>query len=177
MPRYFVIILICTFGCATVSGGKRVGFGAASGAAVGGFGGALLSPNDVSRGMNALVFGLTGALIGGVIALLSDPGPGEPPLDQSLKAREFSRSSVNREYLVEPQGTVPTFVKERLQPTVIEESVERDQVTEDGILHEPHKVYRIKRQAELFPNVSGSPADSTTNSQPYLPRKSEEKSK
>lgn len=138
--------------CATVSGKKRLALGALSGTAVGASGGAILSPNDASRGMNALVFGLSGALIGSLIAVLSDPGPGEPSTDQSLKAREASRLEMKREYLVEPSGTVPSFVKQRLQPTIIEESIERDQVSEEGILHEPHKIYRIKRQAELFPN-------------------------
>ena len=43
--------------------------GAAAGALAGGTGGVLLSPNAESRPLNGLVFGLTGALVGGLLTL------------------------------------------------------------------------------------------------------------
>jgi hypothetical protein len=43
--------------------------GAAAGALAGGAGGVLLSPNAESRNLNGLVFGLTGGLVGGLLAL------------------------------------------------------------------------------------------------------------
>jgi hypothetical protein len=54
--------------------------------------------------------------------------------------------------MIPPQQELPEFLKRRIQPVVIEEFIEKDQVTDEGTLHEPHRAYRIKRPAELYTN-------------------------
>jgi hypothetical protein len=117
------------------------------GAAAGSAGGAVLSPNPESRGLNTLVFGLAGALVGGVAGLLTYDDGRIPPAHSSLEERE--RASL-REFSAAPSEPVPPFVRDRLQPVVIEEYTEGDSVSDDGSLHEPHRAYRIKQPAELF---------------------------
>ena len=76
----------------------------------------------------------------------------EPRLeDQSLKAHEQGRVDLgHRDFLVPVQQDLPAFVRDRLQPAIVEEFTESDSLTEDGALRAPHKIYRIKRPAELF---------------------------
>ena len=149
--------------CASVTGSKRVVYGAGIGASTGAVGGALLSPNSESRGMNALVFGLSGALVGGVVGLLTDShgdtpkAPPSPELSVNLQSR-------NQDYPVLPKEALPDFVSERLKPVIIEEFIEADHVGEDGSLHEPHKVYRIKQPAELFSRPVARPVAKTGGS-------------
>lgn|GEM_PF-1634499 len=148
--------------CATVSGKSRILAGVTLGGAMGAGGGVALSPNDESRALNALVFGLLGGLIGGGAAVFSDPhGANQSGKSGSLKEKELGTADVNAKQL-ELQSTepLPEFVKERFRPVVIEEFVESDRVTEEGTLHEPHKAYRIKRPAELIarPIVEASPS-------------------
>jgi hypothetical protein len=123
-----------------------------SGAAIGALGGYGFSPNDESRGINALVFGLAGAVIGGLIGILTDMQPPSSEDKPSLKERDLGSVPTSRDYIIPTDQKLPSFVKERLQPVVIEESVQQDTVTDDGALHEPHKVYRIKRPSELYSN-------------------------
>lgn len=52
--------------------GSRFLTGAAAGGAAGAIAGFALSPNEESRGLNGLIFGLTGALSGGLFALIWD---------------------------------------------------------------------------------------------------------
>ncbi len=142
-----VILGLLTSGCASVRGGWRLAIGTGGGAAIGGTSGALLAPNDENRALNALVFGLGGALLGGATAYVTDPTPTQAE-GPTLRERELG---------VRPQSTIPAsagsglpeFVRERLSPVVIEEAVERDQVSDDGTLHEPHRIYRILKPAEL----------------------------
>lgn len=152
--RIVGLVTVLTFMCACATSAvrpTRVGAGAAIGASVGAIGGAVLSPNDESRGLNALVFGLIGALVGGLAGIFTEPDHHAPKAGQDLKNNEFSSSLDQRkEYLVPIDPTLPEFVKDRLKTAVIEEYVERDSITEDGSLAEPHKVYRIKRPAELI---------------------------
>jgi hypothetical protein len=117
--------------------------------------GAVLSPNSESRGLNALVFGLVGAVSGGVLGLLLHDDAEIPDakktevLDQKVK--ESSRNfKINSTQSIESGATLPAFVKERLKAVVVEELSEPDFISEDGSLHEPHKIYRIKHQAELI---------------------------
>ncbi len=150
-----VAALCILSGCATLGGSKRVLIGAMGGAALGGTGGALLSPNDESRGLNTLVFGLSGALVGGAIALLTSTDPGPSAAVSDLKSRELGSgglpgTAASRNYFVLPSQDLPAFLKNRVQPVVIEEFQETDRVTDEGTLHEPHRAYRIKRPAELF---------------------------
>lgn len=137
-------------GCATLKQQDRLLVGVGGGAALGAAGGSLLSPNSESQGLNALVFGLSGALTGGLVALLTDRPPVTPTEDKSLKAREL-KTGVSQQFVVPQKDELPEFVKRRLTPVVIEEFEERDTLAEDGSLRAPHKVYRIKRQAELTP--------------------------
>ncbi|MBY0472106.1 hypothetical protein K2X30_13145 [bacterium] len=143
------LLLISIFfsSCATVRGSQRILFGAGVGAVAGAGGGAALSPNDESRGLNALVFGLSGALVGGVVALLTDHKEDVKKAEPALNGQD---NAVSLKYQVLPEDRLPSFVRDRLQPTVIEEYVQPDVVTEEGVLHEPHKVYRIKRLPELY---------------------------
>ena len=117
--------------------------------ALGGALGYAFSPNDESRKINALVFGALGGAVGtGLQYLLGKNHPEEIP--STLKERDLRPSG--REFTL-PATTekLPAFVKKRLTPIVIEQYEERDSVTEDGALREPHKVWRIKRQPELAP--------------------------
>jgi hypothetical protein len=145
-----VLSLVLLPGCASLKGKNRVLVGFAAGAAVGAGGGAALSPNSESRGMNALVFGLSGALVGGVAALLTDQPPA-PEHEATLRERELGTPGVGRQFQIQPASELPPFVRERIQPAVVEEYLESDRISEDGELHEPHKVYRIKRPVELAP--------------------------
>ena len=144
-------------GCATLNQRERLYVGATSGAAIGAVAGSVLSPNSESQGLNALVFGLSGALTGGLLALLTDRPPVTKPEDKSLKARELKQQDT-QEFVVPQNTALPDFVKQRLTPVVIEEFEERDSIAEDGSLRAPHKVYRIKRQAELTaqPQLEGA---------------------
>ena len=148
----WLLIASLSTSCATLRGRFLVGVGA--GAAAAGGTATLLSPNPESRGLNALVFGLIGGLVGGLISVLffKDPAPDK---SATLKEREAAQNSSDPTlYAVPASPNLPVFVKERLQPTLVEESDEPDTVSEDGTLHAPHKVYRIERQAELFAKPS-----------------------
>lgn len=125
---------------------KRFLYGTGIGLGVGALGGAAFSPNQESKGVNALVFGLFGAVAGGVAGLFLKDDSELPAASGSLEERELGK-----EFLVPQGGNLPSFVRERLEPVVIEEHVERDSISEDGSLREPHRVWRIKRQAELSP--------------------------
>ncbi|MCC7441301.1 MAG: hypothetical protein IT285_06700 [Bdellovibrionales bacterium] len=147
------LLAVLTAGCATLKGTRRIVTGATGGAALGASGGLAFSPNEESRGMNALVFGLSGALAGGAIALLTDTPETESKSARTFREREQSKPDL-RLYTVEPTaltGTdLPPFVRQRIAPLLIEETTEGDSIAEDGALHEPHKVYRVLRPAELF---------------------------
>ncbi len=147
MKYLIVAILIFSFsGCAT-NPRKRALYGAGIGAGIGAFGGAVLSPNDESKGVNALVFGLTGAVLGGIVGLFLHDDAELPKAGDTLEERELGQEFV----VPQETGALPAYVKDRLQPLVIEEYVEKDSVGDDGGLREPHRVWRIKRPAELAP--------------------------
>lgn len=152
---FMLIAILIGCGCSTTRSVKRMGIGAAGGGAFGVVGGAVLSPNSESRALNSLVFGLSGALVGVAVAALTQPQDAEVnPETGSFKAREQQGGASARQFTVgvpvQSARELPAFLKERLQPVVIEEALETDSVGEDGTLHEPHKVYRIRRPAELF---------------------------
>ncbi len=133
--------------CSTVPR-KRFLIGAGIGGAGGAVGGAVLSPNDESRGLNSLIFGLVGAIAGGVIGLLIHD---DSEIPEAKPSAAKLPSGGPKEFQVEATDqTLPEFVKNRLQKITVEELPQPDTVSEDGTLHEPHKIYRIKRQAELF---------------------------
>ena len=143
-----VLLLSLATSCA-MAPRKRMFIGAGAGAAVGAAGGAILSPNSESRGINTLVFGLMGALAGGLGALLLG-SEDEIPTGKKPVPGLTEESAAGVEFINRPNQPLPQFVKERLVPVVVEELTEKDTVGEDGTLHEPHKIYRIKRQAELI---------------------------
>jgi len=150
-----LILTAITFlsACASLRSPRdRMFMGAGIGGAMGAGGGALFSPNEESRGLNALVFGLSGALVGGVVGFLTASGDEPKSQAKSLEERERANQSQiqGKEFVVLPQDELPNFLKSRMSPAVVEEYLEQDSVTEDGSLHEPHKVYRIKRPAELI---------------------------
>lgn len=151
--RYSIVLLmsVAFTSCSTLSLKERVLVGTGIGAAIGAIGGAALSPNSESQGLNALIFGLSGAVVGGAAALIFTDN--KDPVSGSLKER-LNRNELlkNSQYLVQPTGKLPQFVRDRISPAVVEEAIEKDQISEDGTLHEPHKVYRIMRQAELYTN-------------------------
>ena len=148
-----VTLTLLTTSCASLHSRQRLAFGVGLGASIGATGGAALSPNEESRPLNSLVFGLSGALLGGVLALLTDREPEPKIQDQSLRAKELfgaSNPAAEREFIVPTSEPLPEFLKQRLKLPVIEEYVEQDSIGEDGTLIAPHRVYRIKRQAELI---------------------------
>lgn len=149
-PIFWIALSFVLTGCATLNGRNRILAGIGMGAAAGAGGGALFSPNGESRNLNTLVFGLSGALAGGVISYLTDSSSSLEKRSTDLKARELGVTQVGKDFLVIPEASLPEFVRKRMQPVVVEEFIERDHVTEEGTLHEPHKAYRIKRPAELF---------------------------
>jgi hypothetical protein len=147
--------------CASLSGKNHTFAGVALGGALGAGGGVALSPNDESRAINAIVFGLLGGLIGGGAAIFSDPnGANQSGKKESLKEKELGRSvQETQSFELRANEPLPEFVKERFRPVVIEEFVESDRVSEEGTLHEPHKAYRIKRPAELIARPVPTPSD------------------
>lgn len=153
---FHMIALISLFaqGCASLSGTKRLVVSAGIGAGAGVIGGATLSPNEESRALNALVFGLSGALISGGIAMITDAKPEPSSRITDLRTRDQgtgpSLDQTIQEFQVLPNQSLPDFLRDRIQPVVIEEYVETDSLSEDGTLHEPHRAYRIKRPGELF---------------------------
>lgn len=153
--------------CATVSGRNRILGGMALGGVMGAGGGSVLSPNDESRAINALVFGLLGGLIGGGGAAFSDPnGANQSGKNPSLKEKELGSTAANSKQLeLNSSDALPEFVKKRFRPVVIEEFIESDRVSEEGTLHEPHKAYRIKRPAELIARPIGVDSE-MANSEP-----------
>lgn len=164
--QIFALTILLAFlsSCATTTSKRsRMMTAAGIGGTAGSVGGALFSPNRESRGLNTLVFGLVGALLGGLIGAWTEPGSGETPTapSETLKEKELSSPGDSREFTVPPQGDLPGFLKDRVQPAIVEEFIETDMVGEDGTLHEPHRVYRIKRPAELIsrpaPNPTSSP--------------------
>ena len=143
------ILLIAQVTACATSPRKRMFIGVGAGAAVGAAGGAILSPNSESRGLNTLIFSIIGALAGGLGALLLSHED-EIPAGKTPAPGLTEESAAGIEFINRPTQPLPQFVKDRLVPVVVEELVEQDTVGEDGALHEPHKIYRIKRQAELI---------------------------
>ena len=157
-PALLLLVAYLSAGCASLRSRERLAFGVGLGASAGALGGAALSPNEESRPLNSLVFGLSGALLGGVIALLTDREPEAKPQDQSLRAKELGAASgaaTGREFQIPTAQPLPEFLKRRLKLPVIEEYIEQDSVGEDGTLSAPHKVYRIKHPAELIARPDG----------------------
>ncbi len=149
--------MLTALSCASTSQNKRTFLYSVGGAAGGAITGAALSPNPESRVLNGVVFGLSGALLAGAAALIwGQDRVNESDKKGSLREREFSQEGelTGRSYQLAPQENLPEFVKQRFRPVIIEEFVERDRVSEEGALHEPHKVYRIKRPAELITGSS-----------------------
>ena len=149
-----LILMTQLSACASTSQNKRTFLMSLSGGAAGAIAGVSLSPNRESRPLNGVVFGLSSALIAGAAALIwGQDRVNESENTSPLKAREsaIDRPLGSQTYPVTQEGELPEFLKKRFRPVVIEEFVERDRVSEEGTLHEPHKVYRIKRPAELVP--------------------------
>lgn len=148
-----ILMFLAQSGCATntLNLKQRVAIASGVGAAAGGIGGAVFSPNAESRGTNALVFGLAGALVGGTIRLMLEPEAGRNSVEGTLKSRDQETQSSLREFVIQPDPNLPAFLKGRLKPALIEEYLERDSLADDGSLREPHRVYRIKRPTELTP--------------------------
>ena len=146
-----LILALGTSGCASLHSRERLAVGVGLGSSIGAVGGSVLSPNPESRTLNSLVFGLSGALLGGMLALLTDRAPEPKPEDLSLRAKELGAvSTAGNEFVVPVGQKLPEFLKRRLKLPVIEEYIEQDSVSEDGSLSAPHKVYRIKHPAELI---------------------------
>jgi hypothetical protein len=161
------VVSVYATGCATlrdwnarVHGRNRVLLGAGRGGAAGALGGSALSPYDENRGLNTLVFGLTGAVVGALSGLLTDIVPEPRPEDRSIKAKEIDLgATTRREFVIPNNQKLPDFVKKRIRPAIVEEYIETDALSEDGALSEPHKVYRIKQPTELTarPVEAGEP--------------------
>lgn len=147
---FFVICVILLLGCST-TGSKRIFLGVGSGLATGAAGGIVFSPNSESTVLNALVFGLAAGLVGGSIAALTDTSPKASSTQMTLKENDLGLKPFEANYAPKLSDEIPGFVKDRLKPLVVEEYVQQEVLSDDGTLHEAHKVYRIKRGAELIP--------------------------
>jgi hypothetical protein len=158
---WVIVLGITLTSCASLSGKNRTLAGVSLGGALGAGGGIALSPNDESRAINAIVFGLLGGIMGGGAAIFSDPnGANQSGKSTALKEKELGRhAQESKSFELNVTEPLPEFVKERFRPVVIEEFVEADRVSEEGTLHEPHKAYRIKRPAELIARPVPTPSD------------------
>lgn len=148
-----VTLILTLTSCSSLTGKRRVVTFGISGASIGAVGGYKLSPNKENQGLNTLVFGLTGALVGSVVGALTDKND---EYNQNLKPGTFKTEGeeINSKTMtITPYENLPSYVKKRLEPIVIEEYIEGDQVDEDGVLRTSHKAYRIKR----LPEFSASP--------------------
>lgn len=144
-------------GCSSVRGrfvvGSLMGGLGSGGTAV------LLSPNAESRALNALVFGLAGGLAGALLGVVTYTENSCLTSYPSLQERELKSSRTSSKsdddhrfvYPVPTSNNLPEWLKTRVSQPVIEESIERPTLGEDGTLHQEHRTYRIKRQAELSP--------------------------
>jgi hypothetical protein len=103
--------------------------------------------------MNALVFGLTGALSGAVYAHLTSKPKPESADAKQLKEREEEMRKANSLFQIPASNasSLPPFLKDRISQIVIEEIPMQERIGEDGTLHEAHKAYRIKNPPELLP--------------------------
>jgi hypothetical protein len=150
-----ILIVIALPGCASTRGrfliGSLAGGAVAAPIAVG------LSPNKESVLFNALVFGLGGALAGAFTGVLSGP-------DVHLESGLSSTNLRAREALHAPAQDSNAYLEGRVIPPVIETFRQEGLISEDGVLHEPHRAYRIARPAELVPAPT-----------PVEPKKSERK--
>lgn len=144
---FFMILFLPA--CASFSP-DRGSYFAAGGATSGALLGYKFSPNEESQGLNALVFGALGAGLGYLSNRLFSPKE-ESKAPSDLISRELGVPRAREITLPATDEKLPEFVEKRLTPIVLEEYVEKDSVTEDGALREPHRVWRIKRQPELVP--------------------------
>jgi hypothetical protein len=149
-----LIVAVFNSSCATVvpksAHGKFLA-GAAIGGAAGAGGGAALSPDAENRSLNALIFGLTGAIAGGLTGLLLHKDSNDVPAstgDVRLKEEEFTKKG---ELYTVPLKPLPEGVKGRILLPIVEEVDEDESVDQDGSLHEGHKVWRIKEPAGFSP--------------------------
>lgn len=151
MNKAILLMLLALSGCAGLglSRSAQYTLGGAAGGATGGY---AFSPNEESRALNALFWGALGGAFSYLTERAFRPEKNEG-LPSTLESRElFPRPG--RDIEVPHEGkTLPEYVRKRLTPVVIEEFKERDAIGEDGSLHEPHRVWRIKQQPELTPGA------------------------
>lgn len=119
-----------------------------AGAGISGYLGHTLSPNEESRSANLSVFGL----LGGAATYLTFHLIKQKEEVKEIPTLQDSELGVGSHevYSLPPtKQSLPEFVRKRLSNLVIEEFTEKDSVSEDGELHEPHRVWRIKQSPEL----------------------------
>ena len=129
--------------CATTKG--KILLGGAGGGVVGTLGGMAFSPNEESKVINGVVFGLGGVLVGAALTAVFLPNEVPKSTYQIRDELDPNLHTLSKE----GQG-LPAFIKNRMTETVVEEVEQKDFVSEDGTLHSPHKVYRIIRAPELY---------------------------
>lgn len=139
------VLAVLTLSCSSIQ--LRVSGASVLGGALGGMGGYAFSPYEQDRIPNLILFGMAGALIGGACGLLW-PDDFEQEKNATLKRSE---SDYSKQIILSNPSELPDFLKNRIQPTIIEEFTEKPTLSEDGSIHEPHKVYKIKRPIELSP--------------------------
>jgi hypothetical protein len=123
-----------------------------TGGAAGALLGSTVSPNDESKGLNALMFGALGAGAGMLVHYLKKGRKVIAEVPSTLEGRELKGAAPREMTVPATTQKLPDFVRARLTPIVIEEYLEKDTVGEDGSLIEPHRVWRIKHQPELVPS-------------------------
>jgi len=150
MKQIFILLLIFIFQACSSIESKNFYITSLGSGTVGALLGSTFSPNEESKNLNALSFGIIGAGLG-ALSYLSFLKKIENNPAKTLQERELFLPE-RKEFVLPPtEKKLPNFVKERLTPIIIEEYIERDSVREDGSLSEPHRVWRIKRPPELIP--------------------------
>lgn len=75
----------------------------------------------------------------------------DPAKAELLELRERNFRPTREITVPATSQKLPDFLERRLTPLVLEQWVEKDSISEDGSLNEPHKMWRIKRLPELVP--------------------------
>jgi hypothetical protein len=152
MKKGFMILLAALSGCSSID--LQNPWTAASLGLVGGMGaGYGLTYEKARRGQN---MGIAAAGLGTLAFLGAKYIWGkevDPSKAEILELREKNFRPTKELVIPPTRQKLPDFLEKRLTPLVLEQWVEKDSVTDDGSLNEPHKVWRIKRTPELIPSA------------------------
>jgi hypothetical protein len=151
MKKVFLILIFFP-GCAGID--LQNPWTAATAGLAGGMGaGYGLTREKERQGKNMAIAGLSLGALGFLGAKFLWPKETDPAKAEILELREKNFKPVRELTLPATKQKLPDFLEKRLTPLVLEQWVEKDSISEDGSLNEPHKVWRIKRHPELIPKA------------------------